>query len=381
MDFDLSDEQRLLSDNLARVMKDKYGFESRKAYRATPHGFGEDLWKQYADLGLLGAPFAESDGGYGGGAVETMLTQETFGRALALEPYFATVVLGGGVLRHGASQAQREALIPEIASGELRLALAHAEKASGWDLFDVTTTARKDGDGYVLNGEKGLVLHGDSALKLIVLARVSGARRDKGGLGLFLVDASTPGVARRGYPTQDGLRGAEIAFANVPVAAGDVIGDPEGGGAIIERVIEDAIAALCAEAVGAMTEATEITTEYLKTRKQFGVTIGSFQALQHRASDMVVALEQARSMMMFATMMTGETNAAERAKAMNAAKAQIGRSAKFIGQQATQLHGGIAMTFEYKLGHLFKRLTMIDMTYGDADAHLKRLSDRDSLFD
>jgi len=381
MDFDLSDEQRLLSDNLARVMKDKYGFESRKAYRATPHGFGEDLWKQYADLGLLGAPFAESDGGYGGGAVETMLTQETFGRALALEPYFATVVLGGGVLRHGASQAQREALIPEIASGELRLALAHAEKASGWDLFDVTTTARKDGDGYVLNGEKGLVLHGDSALKLIVLARVSGARRDKNGLGLFLVDASAAGVARRGYPTQDGLRGAEIAFANVPVAAGDVIGDPEGGGAIIERVIEDAIAALCAEAVGAMTEATEITTEYLKTRKQFGVTIGSFQALQHRASDMVVALEQARSMMMFATMMTGETNAAERAKAMNAAKAQIGRSAKFIGQQATQLHGGIAMTFEYKLGHLFKRLTMIDMTYGDADAHLKRLSDRDSLFD
>ena len=290
MDFDLSDEQRLLSDNLARVMKDKYGFESRKAYRATPHGFGEDLWKQYADLGLLGAPFAESDGGYGGGAVETMLTQETFGRALALEPYFATVVLGGGVLRHGASQAQREALIPEIASGELRLALAHAEKASGWDLFDVTTTARKDGDGYVLNGEKGLVLHGDSALKLIVLARVSGARRDKNGLGLFLVDASAAGVARRGYPTQDGLRGAEIAFANVPVAAGDVIGDPEGGGAIIERVIEDAIAALCAEAVGAMTEATEITTEYLKTRKQFGVTIGSFQALQHRASDMVVAL-------------------------------------------------------------------------------------------
>ena len=381
MDFDLSDEQRLVGDNLARLLKDKYGFESRKAYRATPHGFGEDLWKQYADLGLLGAPFAESDGGYGGGAVETMLTQETFGRALALEPYFATVVLGGGVLRHGASQAQREALIPEIASGELRLALAHAEKASGWDLFDVTTTARKDGDGYVLNGEKGLVLHGDSALKLIVLARVSGARRDKNGLGLFLVDASAAGVARRGYPTQDGLRGAEIAFANVPVAAGDVIGDPEGGGAIIERVIEDAIAALCAEAVGAMTEATEITTEYLKTRKQFGVTIGSFQALQHRASDMVVALEQARSMMMFATMMTGETNAAERAKAMNAAKAQIGRSAKFIGQQATQLHGGIAMTFEYKLGHLFKRLTMIDMTYGDADAHLKRLSDRDSLFD
>jgi alkylation response protein AidB-like acyl-CoA dehydrogenase len=202
MDFDLNDEQRQLSDNIARLMKDRYDFEKRKAYRATPHGFGEDLWKQYAELGLLGAPFAEADGGYGGGAVETMLTQEAFGRALALEPYFATVVLGGGAIRHGGSAAQREAMIPEIASGELRLALAHAEKASGWNLFDVATTARKDGDGYVLNGEKGLVLHGDSADKLIVLARVSGARRDKAGLGLFLVDAAAPGVARRGYPTQ-----------------------------------------------------------------------------------------------------------------------------------------------------------------------------------
>jgi pimeloyl-CoA dehydrogenase small subunit len=378
MDFDLSDEQRLLSDNLARVMKDRYGFESRKAYQATPHGFGEDLWKQYAELGLLGAPFAEADGGYGGGAVETMLTEEAFGRALALEPYFATVVLGGGVLRHGAGAAQREAMIPAIASGELRLALAHAERTSGWDLFDVAATARKDGDGYLLNGEKGLVLHGDSAHKLIVLARVSGARRDEGGLGLFVVDAAAPGLARRGYPTQDGRRAAEITLTNVRAAEG--IGDPEGGGAILARVIEDAIAALCAEAVGAMSEAMELTTEYLKTRKQFGVAIGSFQALQHRASDMVVALEQARSMMLFATMMTGEGSAAERAKAMSAAKAQIGRSAKFIGQQATQLHGGIAMTFEYKLGHLFKRLTMIDMSYGDADWHLRRLGDRDSLF-
>lgn len=378
MNFDLSDEQRLLGDNIARVLKDRYGFESRKAYRATPHGFSEDLWKQYADLGLLGAPFAEADGGYGGGAVEVMLTQEAFGRALALEPYFATVVLGGGAIKHGGRQAQREALIPEIASGELRLALAHAEKASGWNLFDVTTTARKDGEGYVIDGEKGLVLHGDSATKLIVLARIAGGRREREGLGLFLVDAAASGVSRRGYGTQDGLRAAEITFTNVRAEA--ALGEVGNGGAVIERVIEDATAALCAEAVGAMNEAMEITTEYLKTRKQFGVAIGSFQALQHRASDMVVALEQARSMMYFAAMMTGEANATERAKAMDAAKAQIGRSAKFIGQQATQLHGGIAMTFEYKLGHLYKRLTMIDMSYGDADYRLKRLADRDSLF-
>ena len=381
MDFDLSDEQRLLSDNVARLMKERCGFESRKAYQASPLGFSEELWRQYAELGLLGAPFAESDGGYGGGAVETMLVEEAFGRALALEPYLATVVLSGGVLRHGASREQREALIPAIAAGELRISLAHAERAAGWDLFDVATSARRDGASFVLNGEKGLVLHGDSAQKLIVLARTTGGRRERSGLGLFLVDPASKGVARRGYPTQDGMRAAEVTLADVRVALEDVIGDPEGGADVVERAVEDAIAALCAEAIGAMSEALEITTEYLKTRKQFGVAIGSFQALQHRASDMVVALEQARSMAMFATMSTGEANAGERAKAMSAAKAQIGRSAKFIGQQATQLHGGIAMTYEYKLGHLFKRLTMIDMSYGDADFHLKRLGERDSLFD
>jgi pimeloyl-CoA dehydrogenase small subunit len=380
MDFDLSDEQRQLGDNLSRLMKERYGFENRKAYGAAPLGFSEELWRQFAELGLLGAPFAEADGGFGGGAVETMLIEEAFGRALVLEPYLPTVVLGGGALRHGADQAQREALISAIAAGELRLALAHAERASGWNLFDVATSARKDGSSYVIDGEKGLVLNGDSAQKLIVLARTAGGRREKGGLGLFLVDGGADGLARRGYPTQDGLRAAEITLTKVRVAGEDVIGDPEGAGAVIERVVEDAIAALCAEAVGAMTEAMEITTEYLKTRKQFGVAIGSFQALQHRAAEMVVALEQARSMMMFATMMVGEADAGERAKAISAAKTQIGRSAKFIGQQATQLHGGIAMTYEYKLGHLFKRLTMIDLAFGDADEHLRRLSERDGLF-
>ncbi len=378
MDFDLSDEQKLIADNVARLMKDKYGFESRKAYGAAANGFSDELWRQYADLGLLGAPFAEEDGGYGGGAVEIMLTQEAFGRALALEPYFACVVLAGGALRHGATAQERAELIPEIASGALRLALAHAEPQSGWNIFDVKTTAKRDGDGYRLDGEKGLVINGDSAQKLIVLARVSGAQRDKDGLGLFLIDADAPGVTRHPYPTQDGRRAAEISFAGAKARA---LGEPGQAGPAMARVIEDAIAALAAEAVGAMAEAVEMTTEYLKTRKQFGVAIGSFQALQHRASDMVVALEQARSMMYLAAMSTSETDAATRARSISAAKAQIGRSAKFIGQQATQLHGGIAMTFEYKLGHLFKRLTMIDMSYGDADYHLARLGEGDSLFD
>ncbi len=377
MDFDLSPEQQQIADNLARVLKDKYGFEARKGYGAQPHGYSPDLWRQYADLGLLGAPFAEEDGGYGGGAVEIMLTQEAFGRALALEPYLASVVLVGSALRHGAGPEQRAGLVPEIASGETTLALAHGEPQSGWNPHDVKTTARAADGGFVLDGEKGLVLNGDSAAKLIVLARVSGGQRDVQGLGFFLVDAKAPGVTLRGYPTQDGRRAAEITLSGVKAKA---LGEPGEAGPAMTRVIEDAIAALCAEAVGAMAEAVEMTTEYMKTRKQFGIAIGSFQALQHRASDMVVALEQARSMMYLAAMATSETDASSRAQSISAAKAQIGRSAKFIGQQATQLHGGIAMTWEYKLGHLFKRLTMIDMAYGDADHHLAKIAGGESLF-
>ena len=204
MDFDLSDEQRLIGDNVARLMKEHAGFEARKAHARTALGFSEDLWRRYAEMGLLGLPFAEEDGGFGGGAVETMIVMEAFGRALALEPYLATVVLAGGALRRAGDAAQRERLTTAIASGELRLALAHAEPRSGWNVFDVAATARREGDVFVLNGEKGLVLHGDSAHKLIVLARAAGARRDRDGLGLFLVDAGAPGLTRRGYPTQDG---------------------------------------------------------------------------------------------------------------------------------------------------------------------------------
>jgi pimeloyl-CoA dehydrogenase small subunit len=381
MDFELSAEQELLRDNIVRLMKDRYGFEARKTYQASPHGWSDALWRDYAEMGLLGAPFAEADGGFGGGAVETMIVMEQFGRALALEPYLQTVVLCGALIKHGASEVQRAELIGAIAAGELKLSFAHMERQSGYDLNDVALSAVKDGGGgFVLNGEKTLVGQGDSADKLIVSARVNGARRDRDGVGLFLVDANAEGVTRRGYPTQDGQRAAEISFADVRVAPHDALGPPDGALPIIERAIDETIAALAAEAVGAMSEALTMTVEYLKTRKQFGVTIGSFQALQHRASDMVVALEQARSMMYLAAMMAGEDDAAERGKTMSAVKAQIGRSAKFIGQQAVQMHGGIAMTYEYKVGHLFKRLTMIGATYGDADLHVRRLADRGSLF-
>jgi pimeloyl-CoA dehydrogenase small subunit len=379
MNFDLSEEQQLLKDSVSRLLADRYVFEARKGYQASADGWSRELWRQYAELGLLGVPFSEADGGFGGGPVETMLAMEAFGRALALEPYVATVVLAGGLIRRGGDAAQRAALIPAIASGELLVAFAHAERESGHDLFDVGAVARKDGDSFVLNGAKGLALHGDCAEKLIVSARSAGGRRDPAGIGLYLIDASAEGVSRRGYPTQDGMRAAEIWLTDVRVEPQDVIGHPEAAYPLIERVVDEAIAALSAEAVGAMSEALEMTVDYLKTRKQFGVPIGSFQALQHRASDMVVALEQARSMMMLATMMAGEDNAAERRKAISAAKVQIGRSARFIGQQAIQLHGGIGMTMEYKLGHLFKRLTMIDIAFGDADYHLERLSRGEGL--
>ncbi len=376
MDFDLSEEQRLLKESLDRLIGDRYAFEQRRVYAQHPEGWSRELWAQYAELGLLGLPFSEHHGGSGGGLVETMLVMEAFGRALALEPYFATIVLGGGFLRHGGSDALCAEVVPKVADGGLTLALAHTERHSRWNLADVATRARRDGAGWVLDGEKGVVLHGDSADKLIISARLSGGQRERDGIGLFLVDADAPGLTRRGYPTQDGLRAAEIALAGVRVGPQAVLGEPGAGLSLIERVVDEAIAALCAEAVGAMAVMHELTVDYLKTRRQFGREIGSFQVLQHRAVDMLVALEQARSMAMFATMMAAEEAADERRNALSAAKVQIGRSGKFVGQQAIQLHGGIGMTMEYKVGHYFKRMTMIDMAFGDADYHLRQLASR-----
>jgi pimeloyl-CoA dehydrogenase small subunit len=376
MDFDLSEEQRLLKESLDRLIGDRYAFEQRRSYGQGTEGWSRELWAQYAELGLLGLPFAERYGGSAGGSVETMIAMEAFGRALTLEPFLASVVLGGGFLRHGATAEQCAELIPKIADGSLTLAFAHTERYSRYDLHDIDTRAVRDGTGWVLDGEKGVVLHGDTADKLLVTARVSGGRRERNGIGVFIVDAKAEGVSRRGYPTQDGLRAAEIALAGVRVGPQGVLGEPGAALPLIEHVVDEAIAALCAEAVGAMAAMHEWTLEDRKTRRQFGREIGSFQILQHRAVDMLIALEQARSMAMFATMMAAEENAAERRNAVAAAKVQIGRSGKFIGQQAIQLHGGIGMTMEYKVGHYFKRVTMIDMMFGDADHHLRELARR-----
>jgi pimeloyl-CoA dehydrogenase small subunit len=374
MDFDLNDEQRLLKDSIDRLIADQYSFEQRKAYSGHAVGYDPKLWAQYAELGLLGLPFAEADGGIGGGPVETMIVMEAFGRGLVLEPYVASIVMAGGLIRLGASNAQKAVLLPRLAAGELRLSVGTQEAQSRFDLHDVATSAKRDGTGWVLNGEKGVVLAGDSADIVLVTARTSGARRGRAGIGLFLVDSKTVGVTRRGYATNDGTRAAQLMLTDVRVGAEDVIGDPADALPLVERVMDQTIAALCAEAVGCMQQLHDITLDYLKTRKQFGVPIGSFQVLQHRSADMFIALEQARSMAMFATMMVDEPDAAERAKAMSAAKVQIGRSGNFIGKEAVQLAGGIGVTMEWKVGHYFKRLTMIDKALGDADHHLTKLA-------
>ena len=375
MDFDLTDEQRLLKESVDRLILDQYQFQQRKQYMTDPAGHTAAMWSRMAEQGLLGLPFPEAQGGFGGGAVETMIVMEAFGRGLVLEPYFATVVLAGGLLRRAADPALLATLTPQITAGTLKLAFAHVERHSRYDLANVATTARKEGAGHVLNGAKSVVLHGDAAGKFLVTARVSGGQRDRDGIGLFLVDADAPGVSRRGYPTQDGLRAAEVTLTNAPATVLNDNALP-----VIEHAVDEAIAALCAEAVGVMQSMHDLTLEYLKTRKQFGRPIGSFQVLQHRSVDMLVALEGARSMAMFAAVMAAEENPVERQRAISAAKVQIGRSGKHIGQEAIQLHGGIGMTMEYAVGHHFKRMTVIEQLYGDADHHLASLAQRGGLF-
>jgi pimeloyl-CoA dehydrogenase small subunit len=366
MDFDLTDEQRLLADSVNRFVADRYGdFEKRQAYRAEPRGYAAANWSAMAEMGLLGLPLPEEQGGFGGGPVETMIVMEAFGRGLVVEPYLATVVLGLGLLRRAGGDA---ALLEQVASGAATLSLAHQERQARHDLHDVATTACRADGGWLLDGAKGVVLHGDSATRLLVSARIAGARRDRAGIGLFLLDPAAPGVTRRGYATQDGLRAAEIVLEAAPATLLAEEALP-----LIELVVDEAIAALCAEAVGAMETLRDLTVDYLKTRQQFGQPIGSFQVLQHRAADMLIATEQARSMAMYAAMMARHADPAARATALSAAKALVGRLADQLGKDAIQLHGGIAMTEEYKAGHYFKRLAMLGVLLGDVDHHLRRV--------
>ena len=376
MDFDFSDEQRLLQDSVDRLLADRYAFDKRKGYLDEPEGWSRELWAQYAELGLLGLPFAEKHGGFGGGGIETMLVMQALGRVLALEPYLATVVLAGTALRLAGNAAQQAALLPQVAEGKLVLAFAHGERQARYDLSDVLTTAKPKGSGWVIDGAKSVVVHGDSADKLIVSARISGDRDAPDGIGLFVVDANANGVARRAYRLRDGMGGAEISLSGVEIGGDAVIGEPGKAFPVIERVAEAGIAATAAEAVGAMETMQAMTLEYLKTRQQFGRPIGDNQALQHRATEMYVALEQGRSMAMLAAMMVEEPDAAERQRNIAMAKVGIGQAARFVSQNAVQLHGGIGMTEEYAVGHYFRRVMVIEHSFGDTAHHLSRLAEQ-----
>ncbi len=374
MDFELSDEQRLLRDSVERLLADRYAFAQRRAYLAEPQGWSRELWRQYAELGLLGLPFAEEHGGFGGGAVETMLVMEAFGRALVVEPYLSSVVLAGTALRLAGSEAQKIAILPQVAAGEVTLALAHGERQARYDLSDVTTMATPRRGGWVLDGAKSVVLNGGNADMLVVSARSSGERDDPDGISLFLVDAAANGVARRSYPMRDGTRAAEIALGGVEVGADALIGETGRAFPIIQRVIEAGIAAVAAEAVGAMEAMHAMTLEYLKTRQQFGRPIGQNQVLQHRSAEMLIALEQGRSMALLATMTIDEPDPNERARNIAMAKVGVGQSARFVSQNAIQLHGGIGMTEEYAVGHYFRRVMVIEHLFGDTADHLSRLA-------
>ncbi len=376
MDFDLSDEQRLLKDSVDRLMADRYAFEQRKNYCKEPIGWSSAMWSQYAELGLLGLPFAEAYGGFGGGAVEIMLVMEAFGRSLILEPYLATVVLGGTAVRLGGTEAQRSKVLPAIADGSMKLAFAHGERQARYDLTDVMTTAKRGGPGWVLDGAKSVVTHGDCADMLVVSARTSGERDDADGITLFLVDAGAEGVARRGYTMRDEQRAAEVSLSGVQVGQDAVLGEIGMALPLIERVIETGIAATSAESVGAMEALHTMTLEYSRTREQFGRTIGSNQVVQHRLAEMLMSLEQGRSMAMLAAMMVDEPDADERAHNIAMAKVGIGQAGRFVSQNAVQLHGGIGMTEELAVGHYFRRCMVIERLFGDTAHYLAKLAER-----
>ena len=370
MDFSFTEEQSMLRDTVAAYLGDHYDFDKRRAAVGKEPGWRPEVWKAFAEeLGILGAPFSEELGGLGGGPIDNMVVMEEFGKALVVEPYLGTVVIGGGFLKHS-GHAGASDLIGGIIEGKNIFAFAQAEPQSRYNLASVATTAKKDGAGWVLNGHKAVVIGAPFATHLIVTARTAGGERDAQGISVFLVEKSAKGVTTRDYPTVDGNRASEVYFENVSLGAEALIGPADNGLPLVEKVVDEAIAATCAEACGVLRKLHEGTLEYTKQRKQFGQPISSFQVLQHRMVDMFINVEQAVSMTYMANIKVSDD--AERAKAASAAKVQIGKACRFVGQNAIQLHGGMGMTDEMAIGHYFKRATMIESAFGSVDHHLAR---------
>ena len=382
MNFDLTDEQRLLQDSVSRFVADNYSLEKRNALIQAEPGFSAQYWKQFAELGWLALPFSEDDGGIGGTAIDVMLLLEQLGKGLVVEPFLANVVLAGGALRRAASAAQRAQWLPALIDGSCHYALAFAETQARYDLADTMTAATSadsspvgSGGDFLIDGMKTLVLNGGSANQLVVSARTRGGRMDSDGISLFLVDAKSPGLTIDSYPMVDGLRAAEITFKRVQVPAANLIGTLHGGCVVLEAVVADAILAVAAEAVGAMEVLVADTVAYTQERQQFGHALAQFQVLQHRMVDMLVEQELTKSLLYRATMETAQDltgNAPEVARTVHALKHMVGTAGTFVGENAVQLHGGMGMTEELRIGHYFKRLTVINLMFGDADYHLER---------
>ena len=371
MDFTFNEEQTLIQDQVDQFIQKEYDWETRQSLSNSELGFGDNNWQKFAELGWLGISTSEDNGGFGGSAIESMLIMEAFGKGLVVEPFLETIIMSGGLIdEHGSDQQKSSILEPAIA-GQLHLALAYAEPQSRFNLSDVVTEAKSDGDNFILNGYKSVVMNGPSANKIIISARTSGSQLEENGITLFIIDGDSQGLNKTNYKTVDGRRASDLTIENVSVSKDDIVGQIDEGFDILDSSIDRAILAISAEAVGAMEVLYKTTVEYTKTREQFGTSIGKFQVLQHRMVDMFMEYEQCKSLLYMATM-KHEEGSADAKKAISGLKYQVGKAGRFIGQQAVQLHGGMGVTDELNVGHYFKRLTTVGTIFGNSDYHLKK---------
>jgi len=373
MDLSLNEIQEMLADSIDKFIDNEYNFDTRQAYAASESGYSEDVWARFAELGWTAVPFSEEDGGFDGGPIDIMVVMQRFGRGLVVEPYLANVVLAGGILKRTGNAEQKTRWLQPLIAGELQATLAFTEPQSRYDLANIETTATMDGDDWVLSGNKGFVINGATSDLIIVPARTSGATTDQDGISLFAVDTSLTGVECRGYHTVDGARAAEVSLDKVRIAADALLGTVDGGFAALQATVDDATLAVCAEAVGIMQSLKDKTIEYSKSRTQFGVPIGSFQALQHRMVDMLTACEQAQSLLLWAAM-TYAQGGADAPRAISSIKYLVSTGGQLVGEEAVQIHGGMGVTWDLDVAHLFKRLTAIGQLFGNADWHLDKLA-------
>ena len=373
MNFELSEEQKMIQQSVERFVQENYDLTNRVKISSEDPGYSQDYWTAMAELGWLGLAFSEEDGGFGGNQIDTLVLMEQFGKGLVLEPFLANIVLGGGAIKRGGTPAIKESVLPNLIEGSLQLTLAYAEEQSRFDIEDVATAAREDGNNFIINGKKSMVLNAESADKIVVVARTNGSQVDEDGISLFLVDATSAGIERENFPTVDGLRASEITFTDVEVSSDNLIGEKDKGFAILQAVVNDAILALSAEAVGAMEVLYKDTVEYTQQREQFDHPLSDFQVLQHRMVDMFMEYEQCKSLLLRATMETVQDPILAQ-RTVHALKHLIGKSGIFVGESAVQLHGGMGVTEELRIGHFFKRLLVIDSQFGNSDFHLDKFT-------